>query len=587
MLTFLVRLFAFVGAAIVISGLVAGFLLWRHAPSLPATIVLTADLNRPLSEVSTDGPLSQALLGHELSLMDLVAVMDRARVDPKVKGLVVRLGGSEPGFAQAQELRAAIERFRQSGRFTVAFAESFGESGSGNHAYYLASGFDEIWLQPQGILGVTGFSAEVPFARKALDQLSITPEIQQREEYKSLGETFTHTEFTPAHKEMMEGLLRDLSDQMINGVARSRRLTPAAVQAAIDRAPLLGKEAVTAHMIDRIGYRDEMESEAVRRAGATADTLDVADYLDVVGRTHTQGAKVALIRASGFIGGGRSHDEPGLGELSTSADTVVDAFAAAVEDSKVVAVLFRIDSGGGSVSAGETIRRAVVRTRQAGKPVIVSMGDTAASAAYAISMNANRIVASPATLTGSIGVVGGKMAVGALSERLGVNWGFIDANRNAGMWSPLRPFTPEQRGRMTAIIDDAYNTFLAQVAEARSLSTAAVRSVAKGRVWTGAQALERGLVDELGDMETALTRAREAANLSPNADIALVEFPPPRSALEKVLALVSGQRMGVAGGMAALAAARPLLDRLAPLLNAATGTSLAVMPPTGLTPARR
>ncbi|AWK85641.1 signal peptide peptidase SppA [Azospirillum thermophilum] len=578
MLRFFVRLFAFIGfliVALVVAGVVVAV---RYKPTLPDTMVLELDLTEPLSEGATDA--LGGFLGHEASLRDVLDALERGRRDPRVKGLLVRFGSDRLGFAQAQELRAAVSRFRDSGRFAVAYAEGFGEGGAGNRAYLLASAFDEVWMQPLGLLGVTGLSAQVPFARAALDQLGVDPQLMQREEYKSFAETFTRTDFTPAHREMMEALLRNLTDQMVNGIAASRRLAPAAVRAAIDRSPLLDREALEAKLIDRIGYADEAKDAALRRATG-AELVDLADYRSIAGPANSSGPTVALIHAVGTITGGKS-ERPGLGDVTAGSETIVEAIEEAVEDPDVRAILFRIDSGGGSVSASEAIRRALVKAREKGKPVIASMGDTAASGGYWIALAADKIVASPATLTGSIGVVAGKMAAGGLSEKLGVHWGEVKASRNAGMWSPLRPFSASEEERMTAIIDRSYATFLERVAEARRMSPEQAREVAKGRVWTGEQAREIGLVDALGGEDEALSLARQAIGLAADAAVTLTPYPPPKSLLEQVAELMSG-RGELVEAAAAMAELRPLLARLAPLVDAARSGGLqTVMPPVGL-----
>ncbi|HYG87789.1 MAG TPA: signal peptide peptidase SppA [Azospirillum sp.] len=574
MLRFLVRLFAFVGFLVIAAvGGVAWFV-WQHEERLPDSLVLRLDLDKPLSD-RPSGDAFAKLLGHEASLRDVLDALERARTDQRVKGLIVRLGGDEPGFAKAQELRSAVERFRNSGRFALAFSEEFGEGGSGNRSYYLATAFDEVWLQPLGNVGINGLAAQLPFVRDALDTLGVQPQIQQREEYKSLADTFTQRDLTPANREMTQMLLGDLSKQIVDGIAKARRLDPTVVRDLIDRAPLLDQEALQARLVDRIGYRDEMETEAERRAGG-AEVVDLLDYLDSAGPPHDDGPVVALIHAVGTITRGESDHGRGLTELTAGSDTIVEAFEEAIDDDDVKAILFRIDSGGGSVTASEAIRRAVVKARERGKPVIVSMGDAAASGGYWIAMNANRIVAAPGTITGSIGVVAGKMSADGLSERLGVRWGMVEEGRNAGMWSPFQPFSPSEQERLTAIIDSTYATFLAKVAEARKLPPEKVRHAAKGRVWTGAQALELGLVDELGYTETALARVRDAVGLVADAPVSLEPYPPPKSTLEEIMSLASGRDL-VQGAVAR--ELRPWLARLAPLLDAATPGVRATMPP--------
>ncbi|HYH39414.1 MAG TPA: signal peptide peptidase SppA [Azospirillum sp.] len=569
MLRFLVRLFAFVGFLVIAGIGTAVWYVWTHEEPLPDSMVLTLDLDKPLSS-RPDADALGSLIGREASLRDVLNALERARSDARVKGLLVRIGGHEPGFAEAQEIRTAVERFRATGRFALAYAEGFGEGGAGNRSYYLATGFDEVWVQPLGDVGITGLAAQIPFVRGALDQLGIQPQVQQREEYKSFADTFTQRDLTPANREMTQALLSDLSKQLVDGIARARRLDPGEVRALIDRAPLLDQEALQARLIDRIGYRDEAEAEARRRSGG-GETMELTDYLDTAGPPHRDGTVVALIHAVGTISRGESEGR-GISEVTAGSDTIVDAFDQAIEDDDVKAILFRVDSGGGSVTASESIRRAVVRARERGKPVVVSMGDAAASGGYWISMNADRIVAMPGTITGSIGVVAGKMSLEGLSEKLGVHWGVVADAKNAGMWSPFQAFNESEQARLTAMIDRTYATFLAKVAEARKLPADKVRAAAKGRVWTGAQALGLGLVDELGDTETALVRVREAIGLKPDAAVSLEPFPPPKSTLEEIRSVMSGK------GLVRDAVARELRAWLGPLVDVVEPGVRAKMP---------
>ncbi|NYZ11243.1 signal peptide peptidase SppA [Azospirillum sp. RWY-5-1] len=578
MFTFLVRLFALIGFLIV-AGVVTGvWLYWRSEPSLPDTIVLELDFERPMVEAAGGG--LDSLIGHsDATLRDVLDAVERGRTDPRVKGLVARFGGDTMGFAQAQEIRTAIDRFRATGRFAIAYADSFGESGAGNRSYMLASAFDEVWLQPLGIVSLTGLSAQIPFLRTALDELGVRPQFEQREEYKSFAEMLTRSDFTPAHREMMESLIGDLTGQIADAVARSRRMAVAEVRGLIDRAPLMDGEALAARLIDRIGYRDEAVAEAVRRSGG-AELVDLLDYLAIAGPVHAEGPTIALIHAVGTITRG-SDEREALDPLNATAERLVGALEEAAEDPTVVAAILRIDSGGGSVAASESIRRAVVKLREAGKPVVVSMGDTAASGGYWIAMNADRILASPATFTGSIGVVAGKVSGAALSQRLGVNWGVVEVGRNAGMWSPARPFNESHEERLNALIDASYKAFLDKVAEARRLSPEQVHDAARGRVWTGTQALRLGLVDELGDQERAIAIARELAKLAPDAPVTLTPFPPPKSTLDELLDLASG-RGELIQGARTLAALKPLADMARPLLAALNAEPRMVMTPTGL-----
>lgn len=550
MVRLVLRFFAVIGVVTVLGLGIGGGLLWRSfmaKPDLPDAIVVTLDLDHHLDTVN-EGGLSGGLLGNKFTVQDAINTLDRARRDPRVKAVVARVGDAGLGLAQHQELRAALARVRAAGKHTLAFAETFGEFGPGNKPYYLASAFEQVWLQPVGLVGLTGLNAELPSARRLLDRIGIVPEIGRRAEFKSAMEMLTEATPTAPHRAMMESLIGDLSDQMLGGIAESRHLTPDAVRVLTDRGPLLGREAQAAGLVDRIGYYDEALDQSLEQAGSEAEAVDAAEYLAGAGEPHKEGKVIALIQAQGTIVRGEKGSPLNRGQTITSVD-LVEAFRQASEDDDVRAILFRVDSPGGSAVASESIRRAVVQAREAGKPVVVSMGDAAASGGYWISMNANRIIAAPGTLTGSIGVIAGKVATGGLWEWLGVGWQSISRNHNAGMWSFLTPYSDSERARLNAVLDDIYGAFTSNVAEARHLSPEKVQEIARGRVWTGRQALPLGLVDEVGDMALALTRAREAAGLAPNAAVKLAPFPRPDSFLERLADLLSGSGLGMSASV--------------------------------------
>ncbi|EWY39785.1 protease IV [Skermanella stibiiresistens SB22] len=580
-------LFALIGLIVVVVAAGGGYLAykaWDREEPVSDTIVLNLDLDQDLAEYVPADPLSEALFARTESLRDVVDALDRARMDPRVKGVVARLGGDQIGTGKAQEIRAAVERFRASDRFAFAFSHSFGELGPGDRSYYMASGFERIWLQPVGLVGLTGVSASVPFARGALDELNITPELRHREEYKSFMNTFTEKGFTEPHREMMEALIGDLEGQLVSGIAQGRGMDPAALRQLIDRGPFLDREAVAAKLVDQIGYFDEVRSAALARAGAGAELIDGADYLRSAGRPHVSGPTIAVIYGTGSIQSGKTGVDPLSGGTSMGSEDMVEAFDKAAADPQVRAILFRIDSGGGSAVASETIRRSLVKAREAGKPVIVSMGEAAASGGYWIAMNADRIVAQPGTLTGSIGVVAGKMVTSGLWDRFGIEWGEISKGAHASMWSSLTPYSDTESQRLDAILDDIYGAFVRNVAEARRLPVTSVRDIAKGRVWTGAQAKALGLVDELGDMDTALGFARQAAGLAQDAAVTVEIFPKPDSPFRQVVDLVTGasEARTAAATQAMLARFQPLLRELAPLVRDPAAETL-TMPPTGLT----
>ncbi|MBV9969231.1 MAG: signal peptide peptidase SppA, partial [Xanthobacteraceae bacterium] len=521
-----------IGLLVVLISVGLGVGLWKFAstePGLPASIILTADLSRGLTDGPSEDTLSRIVLGSRRTLRDVLDALERAGDDARVRGLYLRLGDDTLGLAKSQELRDAIGAFRSKGKFALAFSESFGELGPGTRPYYLATACDEVWVQPLGGVGLTGLYSEIPFFRRTLDKLGVSASFEHRREFKSAANSLTETEMTGPQREEMEALLGSVGGQIVRGIAASRRLEEAEVRGLMDRGPFLADEAKAAGLIDRIGYRDEALARVRERAGADAELVRLGHYLDNAGRPHDSGAKIALIYATGVIRQESGSESPFVGEREANAQTLGRAFRAAARDKDVRAILLRIDSPGGSATASETIWREVVRARERGKPVIVSMGDVAASGGYYIAAPADKIVAQPATVTGSIGVVAGKIVVAGLLDKLGVTTDSAQRGANAGMFSSTRDFTPEGKGRLDAFLDHTYAGFKAHVAAGRHLSDEAVEAIAKGRVWSGEEAKAKGLVDALGGYPAALALAREAAKIPEGAPYRLVVYPKEKS----------------------------------------------------------
>jgi protease-4 len=538
------------------------------SPEVPDRAVLTVDLREALDEAAPTDPLAQLGIGQGLMLGELLLTLERAGSDPRIRGLVARVSGEGPGFAQIQELRDAVARFRAKGKFALVYTDSFGEFGPGTGGYYLATAFDEIHLQPLGGLGLTGLLAQTPLLGALFDQIGVDPELDRRGPYKTFADTFTEAELTPEHREMLEALVDSLFTQIVTGIAQGRNLAESEVGRLIDAGPYLAEEAKPAGLVDRLSYQDEVHELARERAGAGAELLGLEDYaariqpLEVAGDAPV----IALIYGLGQIQRGDSDYGGALGGFVMGADTVAEAFSAAVDDPEVGAILFRVDSGGGSAVASETIARAVRRAVEAGKPVVVSMGDTAASGGYWIAMSSTAIVAQPGTLTGSIGVVAGKMVFRDLAQRLDVHWGSVQRGDNADMWSPLEGYDAAGQGRLQAFLDQVYEAFISGVARGRDLPKEKVRAAAEGRVWTGAQAQELGLVDELGGFVRALELTKETVGIAPDQPVELRVFPEPRAPWQEALALLAGSSGAIELARSWLQLLRPGVLSAPPLL---------------------
>ncbi|MEV6038631.1 signal peptide peptidase SppA [Nonomuraea sp. NPDC052116] len=486
-----------------------------------APLVLELDLTEGLTEGPPADPLAAVLSMRKTRLSDVLSGLRRARQDSRVKALVVRIGGNPLGLAMVQELRQAVIQFRASGKLTVAFSETFGEFGGGTVPYYLATAFERVYLQPSGDVGLTGVALEQRFVKGALTKLGVGYEAGQRHEYKTAVNTFTQDHMTEPHRESMGRIVESVTESLSAGIADGRRLDAGKVRELIDRGPFTASEALEAGLVDGLAYRDEVYEQVKQAAGDDSHLLYVSRYARgaaVRKLPHPTADGIALIHGTGMIRTGRSGRSPLGGGGAMGSDTISAAFRAARRDEHVKAVVFRVDSPGGSYVASDTVWREVTLTRKV-KPVIVSMGDLAASGGYFVAMAADVIVAQPGTLTGSIGVYGGKPVVAEMLEKIGINSEMVASGANAGMFSTSRGFSPEQWDRVNAWLDRIYDDFVGKVAASRDLTRERAHELARGRVWTGADAHASGLVDELGGLEDALVLARKRAGLPDDAPI--------------------------------------------------------------------
>jgi protease IV len=506
---------------------------------VPAHTVIELDLERPLVEYVPDDPLANLLQSRRMPLREVLDGLERAKADDRVVGLLAHVGQGSFGLAQIQEVRDAVADFRASGKRAIAFTEAFGEFGPGNGAYYLATAFGEIYLQPSGDVGLTGLMAETPFVRGTLDKLGIVPRFGARGEFKNAINTFTERRFTAPHREATTRLITSQFDQIVRGIATARGLPEADVRAVVDHAPLSAEHALDAKLVDGLAYRDEVVAK-LEEGGTKPERLNLTRYLALAGPPPATGDTVALIHGVGVVSRGKSGVDPMSGDVGMGSDTVTAAFRSAVEADRVRAIVFRIDSPGGSYVASDTIWREVSRAREAGKPVVVSMSDVAASGGYFVAIPADRIVAQPGTITGSIGVFAGKMLTGGLWDKLGVTWDEVHMGTNATMWTGLSDYSAAERTNFDATLDRIYRDFTSKVAAGRNLSKERVDEIARGRVWTGEDALARGLVDALGGYPEALRQVRSTLGLAADAPLQLEQFPPSRGLLGALFARATG-----------------------------------------------
>ena len=509
----------------VIVCVVVGVVALSSRGTVPRKTILEVDFEQAYDEYVPDEPLTAILSSKKPTVIEVVEALERAAGDDRVAGLVAKVGSARMGLGRLQELRDAVMAFRKSGKPAVAWSETFGEFSAGNGAYYLATGFDQIYLQPSGDLGLTGLLAESPFLRGTLDKIGVVPRMDHRYEYKNAMNIFTEKGYTDAHREATVSLMESQFAQIVEGIAQARKLSEDGVRALADRGPFLGDEAVAAKLVDGLAYRDEVYAKVKEKVGGKAELLYLDKYLGRAGRTNASGPKIALVFGVGQVTRGESGFDPLFGETSMGSDTVAGALRAATDDSDVRAILFRVDSPGGSYVASDTIWREVARARERKKPVIVSMGDVAASGGYFVSMDADKIVAQPGTITGSIGVFSGKFNLRGLYDKIGLTKEIVTRGRNATIFSDYQPWSTEEKARMRAIMSSFYADFIQKAATGRQKTVEEIDRVAQGRVWTGAEALEVGLVDRLGGLDVALALAREKAKIGKDEELSLVVMP--------------------------------------------------------------
>jgi len=526
--------------------------------------VLTLRLEGEIAEQAPSDGLASLLGGPQNTVTEVVEALDRASHDARITGLELRVVDPALGMASIQEIRQKIRQFNRAGKFSVAYLE-YGT----NRTYFLASACQTVVLLSTSLLHLHGLMASATFLRGTFDKLGIYPDFYHIGDYKNASNIFTEKKYTAAHREATQALLDDFSGQFAQGVAEARNMKAEEVAALIAKGPFTAPEALAAKLVDRVSYADEARDLVKQKNHGSDSRLSVAEYFR---RTERQGrSKLAVIYATGDILPGRSSRSPWGGTMMGS-DTIAEQFKRAREDASVKAVVLRIDSPGGVAFASEAMRRELLLTKRE-KPVVVSMSDVAASGGYWIAMSANKIVAQPGTITGSIGVLTGKLNILGLYEKLGLSKDQIATTDNSTIDYPFQNFTPGQRESILKYMHDIYGNFLQGVAEGRKMDVAAVDKIAQGRVWSGARAKQLGLVDELGGMDTAIAAAKTLAKIPAGEQVALVYLPPPRGLVEKIRDLVDGASVMTPG-----AAALRWMEKIEALARIPAWTVLSAVP---------
>jgi protease-4 len=571
----------FLGLAVFVSvaGIVLLYLLVSRGPSVPASATLVLRPGGELQEIVPDDVVGQVFGRDSTTVRAFVDSLDKAKRDPRIRSVLLMPSSlSLPYWGKVQELRDALLDFRTTGKTVIAFLEY-----GGDREYYLASAADRVYLMPTSPLDLTGVASYEIFLRGTLDKIGAFPDFLHIGDYKTAVNQMTETGFTPAHREMSESLNRDQFEQLVRGVAESRNKTEDEVRALIDQGPFLPEEALRLGLVDDLAYEDQLDDRApeLRDGEREARRIEGREYRRV--RPESVGfrprSRIAVLYVVGTIVSGRSAFDPINGPVVGS-DTVVEQIRQVREDDSIRAIVLRVDSPGGSSIASDVIWRELMITREddPSRPLITSMSDLAASGGYYIGMAGDVIVAQPATLTGSIGIYTGKIALGGAMDKIGVTTETVQSGANADMYSPFEPFSPAHRARLQEYMQGFYDNFVEKAAASRRTTPEQMDALAQGRVWTGRQARERGLVDALGGLDTAVRIAKQRANIDADEDVELVVYPPRRSLYEALTEQFGAGSAPSWGALVGRAEQRALAALTAPARLFRRGEPLALMP---------
>jgi len=531
--------------ALLILGLGLAVVALTSAPRVPDNSILVLDISGQIPEEESLSVLERLLTGERKTVLDVVRMLRRAQADSRVRAVWVRIGPLEVGWGKVQEMRDALLAFGRTGKPLVASLEF-----AGTLEYYLATGASRITMVPNGLLLLNGVAAQLPFVKGTLDKLRIRADLEHIGDYKNASDIFTRDRASAAQLEATNALLDSLYAQLVGGIAAGRKLSEGKTRQIVDRGILSAREGRQAGLVDELAYSDQVREELKRRIPGKLRILEERSYLQVVRQSRSGGGgRIALIYATGTLVSGKSSASE-YGGRFTGSETVAEAIAEARRDSGIKAIVLRVDSPGGSGIASDVIWRETQLARKK-KPFIVSMSDLGASGGYWIAMGADAIVAEPATVTGSIGVFAGKFDLGRFYDWVGVNWEILQRGHNADFLTDIHGFTEEQRSLLRGNLMEFYRAFVRQVASGRKMTEEEVDQVAQGRVWTGQQAKDRGLVDRLGGLETALELARVKAGIPGSQALSIEIFPHRKGLLESL-------REGELGTTSALSLPAPL-----------------------------
>ncbi len=562
----------FIVAAVIVSmtGVAASYFLLTRGPAVESDSVLWLRVPANLGEQPPDDVFG--LLDQGATVGSVVTALRKAKVDDRVSAVVL-VPPATPGlWGTVQEIRDAVIDFKESGKPVVAHIE-FGMG----QAYYLATASDEIFMSPTSPLMLVGVASYELFFRGTLDKVGIEADMLSAGDFKTAINAYTESGFTPEHREVSEALSRDFYEQLVDGIAEGRSMTRPRVREVIDQGPFVAADAVSLGLVDDLLYEDELLARL--SSGDEPVQVDFATYRRVDQRDIglNTGPRIAVVYAEGMINlGSSTMDFPGAAQIVGSR-TMTEAIRAARDDPSIHAIVLRIDSPGGAATAADIIWRELSLARDQ-KPLVVSMADVAASGGYYMAAPAHAIVAQPGTLTGSIGVFSGKFAAAGAFGKVGIGVDGVTYGAQADIFSPVDRFSDAGRAAMQAQVDDIYERFLQVVAEGRAMSRDEVHAVAQGRVWTGRQALARGLVDELGGLRRAVVLAQVRAGIDAEDEVTLVPYPGPRSFVEVLTGAVMARAVGRQTGWLTSPYARGAYAQWAQMDLAGQGVPLVLMP---------
>ncbi len=558
------------------AGLAALYYTFGRGPSVPSQALLVIHLDGSPAERTPGDVVGYLQASPTATVRGMVSLLHEAKTDARVRAILFEPRGlTSPYWGKEQEMRDAIADFRQSGKPIVAYLEEPSE-----HEYDLASACDRVYLIPSGTLDLTGTAMYELFLRGALDKVGAYPDFYHIGNYKTAINTYTEKTFTDAQREMDESLTNAAFDDLVNTIAKGRHLRPADVRTLIDQGPFLPEDALRAGLVDDLEYEDQVE-DGLKKAHGNLQVIDASDYASGNGlSSNGSGPRIAVIYADGAIVSGPSGYSPTEGSVVGS-ETLIKSIHEVSRDSSIRAVVLRINSPGGSATASDAIWHALqaMRTQHPDRPLIVSMSDLAASGGYYIALPGQVIVAQPGTLTGSIGIFGGKIVTGGVFNKVGASVESVSAGANATMDASTERYTPDQRDKLMQQLQAFYDQFVEKAAAARHKTPEAIDAIAQGRVWTGEQAKSNGLVDELGGLDRAIAIAKARAKIPAGQPVDLVAYPPRRTILQLLSDQFGGSMRGsLLAAWVSSDEARALSRVQAPVTLFKRGEVLALMP---------